>query len=82
MLFRFAGKRDREFSTTWGNKFLLEGTVEGTKNAMVKIFGPHADLLYVKAKCVHIWETGDANVSSSPGESGYPPTRQRTVCTE
>jgi hypothetical protein len=38
-LIRFVGKREREFYTVRGNKFLLEGKVEGTKKALVNLFG-------------------------------------------
>ncbi len=80
-LIRFVGKREREFYTVRGNKFLLEGKVEGTKKALVNLFGSKKELLAVNAKCVHIWETGEANVSSSAA-SEYSPTRKRTVCAD
>ncbi len=81
-LIRFIGKREQEFYTTRGNKFLLEGKVEGTRKALVNVFGSKKDLLTINAKCVHIWETGEANVGSGPGDAEYPPTRQRTVCAD
>ncbi|MDR4493974.1 MAG: hypothetical protein AB7P17_08350 [Nitrospirales bacterium] len=81
-LIRFVGKRDREFYTIRGNKFLLEGTVEGTKQGLGNLFGPKQDLLYINAKCVHIWETGEANIGSSQGDSEYPPARERTLCAD
>jgi len=78
-LIRFVGKREQEFHATRGNKFLLEGKVEGTQKALVNVFGPKKDLLSVNAKCIHIWETGEATVSSGL-DSEYPSIRQRTVC--
>jgi hypothetical protein len=81
-LIRFIGKREKEFYTTRGNIFLLEGTVEGTRKALVNVFGPRKDLLYVKAKCVRIWETGQDNDRSSQLDNQYPPTRNRTLCAD
>ena len=63
-LIRFVGKREREFYTIRGNKFLLEGTVEGTHKGVVHLLGSEKDLLHVNAKCVHLWETGESDVSS------------------
>lgn len=79
-LIRFIGKREQVFYTTRGNKFLLEGKVEGTKNALVNVFGPRKNLLYVNTKCVKIWETGEDDDNSSQRDVEYPPMRQRTVC--
>lgn len=81
-LIRFIGKREKEFYTTRGNIFLLEGTVEGTKRALVNVFGPRKDLLYVNAKCIRIWETGQDPDSSSQRDVEYPPTRSRTLCAD
>ncbi|MDR4482224.1 MAG: hypothetical protein R3B95_03055 [Nitrospirales bacterium] len=81
-LIRFIGKREKEFYTTRGNIFLLEGTVEGTKKALVNVFGPRKDLLYVNARCVRIWETGQDGDPSSQLDSQYPPRRNRTLCAD
>ncbi|MBA3613664.1 MAG: hypothetical protein H0W49_12280 [Nitrospirales bacterium] len=81
-LIRFIGKREKEFYTTRGNIFLLEGTVEGTKKALVNVFGPRKDLLYVKAKCIRIWETGQDRDPSSQLDNQYPPRRNRTLCSD
>jgi len=81
-LIRFVGKREKVFYTTRGNLFLLEGNVEGTKKALVNIFGNEENLLYVNAKCVHVWETGEAKISSGYAESEYAETRERTVCAD
>ena len=81
-LIRFVGKREKVFYTTRGNKFLLEGNVEGTKKALVNVFGPKQNLLYVNAKCVHIWETGEGKVSSNFPDSEYAETRERTICAD
>jgi len=81
-LIRFVGKREKVFYTTRGNKFLLEGKVEGTKKALVSVFGPRKNLLYVNTKCLKIWETGEDDDSGSQRDVEYPPTRQRTVCAD
>jgi starvation-inducible outer membrane lipoprotein len=81
-LIRFIGKREKEFYTTRGNIFLLEGTVEGTQKALVNVFGPRKDLLYVNAKCIRIWETGQDDSRSSQLDNQYPPTRNRTLCAD
>ena len=70
------------FYTTRGNKFLLEGNVEGIKKALVNIFGNEENLLYVNAKCVHVWETGGEKISSGYAESEYAETRERTLCAD
>ena len=80
-LIRFVGKREQGFHTVRGNKFLVEGKVEGTKKTLVNVFGPKKDLLSINAKCVHIWETGEAAISSA-SSSEYAPPRQRTVCAD
>jgi len=82
-LIRFVGKRKKEFYTTRGNLFLLEGKVEGTKKALVNIFGNEEDLLHVDAKCVHVWETGEEDqVGSRESDSEYGETRERTICAD
>ena len=80
-LIRFLGKREKVFYTTRGNKFLLEGTVEGTKKALVNVFGPRQNLLYVNTKCVHIWETGEAEIRAT-ADSEFPDVRERTLCAD
>jgi hypothetical protein len=81
-LIRFVGKREKVFYTTRGNKFLLEGKVAGTKKALVNVFGPEKNLLYINTKCVKIWETGEDNDSTSQSDSEYAPTRKRTLCAD
>ncbi len=81
-LFQLAAKPEKEFETVHGNTFLLEGTVAGTRSKAVYLFGVRENLLYVNAQCVHLWETGEDTLSSSPGDAEYPPTRHRTICVE
>lgn len=81
-LIRFIGKREKVFYTTRGNKFLLEGKVEGKKKALVNVFGPRMNLLYVNTTCIKIWETGDDDDYSSQRDVEYPPTRHRIICAD
>lgn len=81
-LIRFVGKREKVFCTTHGNKLLLEGKVAGTKKALVNVFGPRQNLLYVDTTCVKIWETGEADDNTSQSDSEYSPTRQTTLCAD
>jgi len=80
-LIRFKGKRDRTFVTTHGNKFILEGTVAGTKGTLINMFGLRKDLLYVNATCVHVWETGIDVISQDP-DSEFPDVRNKTFCAD
>ncbi len=66
---------------TQGNKFIVEGTVKGTKNALISLFGNEKSLLYVNAKCVHVWETGQSSLSKSP-DSDYLEARRKTFCAD
>jgi len=82
-LIRFVGKRKKVFYTTRGNLFLLEGNVEGTKKALVNIFGNEESLLYVNAKCVHVWETGaEDKIGLNETDNEYGETRERTLCAD
>ena len=81
-LIRFVGKRKKVFYTTRGNKFLWEGKVEGTKKALVNLFGPEGNLLYLNTRCVHVWETGELEISGDSMDSQYPETRERTLCAD
>lgn len=81
-LIRFVGKREKVFYTTHGNRFLLEAKVEGTKKALVNVFGPKKTLLSVNTKCIKIWETGEDDDNSSQRDSEYAPTRKRTLCAD
>jgi hypothetical protein len=55
--------------------------VEGTKKALVNVFGPRQNLLYVNTKCVHIWETGEAEIRAT-ADSEFPDVRERTLCAD
>ena len=81
-LLRFVGKREKKFHTTGGNKFLVDGQIQGTKRGLVNVFASRKDLLYINAKCVHIWETGQVSIRSGAGDSDYPEPRERTLCAD
>ncbi len=80
-LIHFEGKRERPFVTTHGNVFILQGTVEGTRKALVNTLGHRQNLLSVNTQCVHVWETGDDTISDSP-DSQYPDARSKTFCAD
>ncbi len=81
-LVRFLGKRKKKFHTSGGNKFYVDGKILGTKKGLVNVFASRKDLLYVDAKCVHIWETGQVSIRSGAGDSDYPEPRERTLCAD
>ncbi len=78
-VFHFHGKPKSPFTTWKGNKFLLEGRVEGTRNTVVDVFGTNKDLLYVRADCVRVWETGGDTVNQDP-DAEYPDAMAHTFC--
>ena len=81
-LIRFVGKREKKFHTTGGNKFFVDGRVEGIKKGLVDVFASRKDLLYINANCVHVWETGQVGIRSGAGDSDYPEARERTLCAD
>ncbi len=78
-VFHFHGKPKSPFTTWKGNKFILEGRVEGTRNTVVDMFGTNKDLLYVRADCVRVWETGGDTVNRDP-DAEYPDALAHTFC--
>ena len=80
-LINFKGKRDRTFVTTHGNTFILVGTVAGTKEVIINLFGLKKDLLYVNATCVHVWETGMSIINNAP-DSEHSDNRSKTFCAD
>ncbi len=81
-LLRFVGKREKKFHTTGGNKVLVDGQIQGTKRGLVNVFASRNNLLYVNAKCVHVWETGQVSIRNGAGDSDYPEPRERTLCAD
>ena len=65
-----------------GNKFLVIGKMEGTQS-MMQVGGAFRPLPYIKARCLHIWKTGDADISTEPDveNTGYP-VAEKTYCSK
>ena len=63
-----------------GNKFIMEGTVEGERNFVVNLFGTHKMLPYVMARCIHVWETGETEEFDQPDIQFKGPHIARTFC--
>lgn len=80
-LMYYQGKPNADFRSWRENMFIMEGTVEGTRSAVVDVFGTKKDLLYVRVNCVHVWETGESVMGTDP-DSQYNSARERTLCVE
>ena len=77
---RYPGEtHDPQFA--WkGNKFILEGTIQGTRNMILNLFGTHKSLPYVMAQCIHVWETGETEEFDQPDVQFKGPHIARTFC--
>lgn len=78
----YAGTIESDF--TWqGNEFLAIGEPKGTQE-LVNIVGTVDVVPYIEARCVHVWQTGSADLSqytlSDPLTFRYPPPLERTYC--
>ena len=78
-VFSFRGKRKSPFTMYRGNKFIMEGRVQGTRKMVVDITGTQRQLLHLVAGCVRVWETGMGTMSTGP-DSQYPDARAHTFC--
>ena len=63
-----------------GNEFILEGTIQGTKNVVMDMFGNEKTLLYVIAQCIHVWESGETEEFDQPDVQFKGPHIARTFC--
>lgn len=74
----YPGKLEPEGSLN-GNKFLVVGKMQGTQS-MVSLGGSQT-LPYIKARCLHVWKTGNAEIGTQPDveNTGYP-VREKTYC--
>ena len=66
----------------YGNKFIVTGAVTGT-SPMVTADGATKTIPNIKARCLHVWKTGDSELSDSNPDveqTGFPPLEQ-TYCT-
>ena len=79
--FFYPGKLDMDGSLH-GNKFLVVGKMEGTKSMMTSVGS--RNLPYLKASCLHVWKTGDAQIEYHQPDvenTGYP-VMEETYCSD
>jgi len=78
----FAKGPDYDPQVAWeGNKFVLEGTVEGSRTMVVSLLGKERTMLLVRAQCIHVWETGESEPSDQP-DSQWAGQIARTFCVQ
>lgn len=76
----FAKGPDFDLQVAWeGNKFVMEGTVEGSRTMVVNLLGEEKTMLLVRAQCIHVWETGESEPSDQP-DSQWAGQIARTFC--
>ena len=63
-----------------GNKFILEGTIEGERKVVVNLFGTNKTLPYIMVRCIHVWETGETEEFDQPDVQFKGPHIARTFC--
>lgn len=63
-----------------GNKFILEGNIQGTRSVTMDLFGSSKNLIYVMARCIHVWETGETEEFDQPDVQFKGPHIARTFC--
>ena len=63
----FAKGPDYDQQVAWeGNKFVMEGSVEGSRTMVVDVMGKKKTMLLLRAQCIHVWETGESEPSDQP----------------
>ena len=66
-----------------GNEFLAIGKTKGTQE-LVNVVGASQVVPYIETRCLHIWQTGSADLSefttADPLTFRYPPPLERTFC--
>ncbi len=76
----FAKGPDYDQQVAWeGNKFVMEGLVEGSRTMVVNLLGKEKTMLLVRAQCIHVWETGESEPSDQP-DSQWAGQIARTFC--
>ena len=76
----FAKGPDYDPLVAWeGNKFVLEGTVKGSRKMLLSVVGEEKTMLFIKAQCIHVWETGESEATSQP-DSQWAGQIARTFC--
>ena len=63
-----------------GNKFILEGTIQGKRTVVLDMFGTQKSLPYVIARCIHLWESGETEEFDQPDLQFKGPHIARTFC--
>ena len=63
-----------------GNKFVMEGSVKGSRTMVINVAGDKQAMLFIRARCVHVWETGESEPSSDQPDSQWPGQIARTFC--
>jgi len=77
----FAKGPDYDPLVAWeGNKFVLEGTVKGSRTMVLNVVGEEKTMLLVSTRCIHVWETGESEPSDQP-DSQWAGQIARTFCT-
>ena len=78
----FAKGPDYDPLMAWeGNKFVMEGSIQGRRAMIINIEGDEQTMLFVRAQCIHVWETGESEPSDQP-DSQWPGQIARTFCTQ
>ena len=76
----FAKGPDYDPLMAWeGNKFVMEGSIQGRRTMIINIEGDEQTMLFVRAQCIHVWETGKSEPSDQP-DSQWPGQIARTFC--
>ena len=76
----FAKGPDYDQQIAWeGNKFVMEGSVEGSRTMVVNPLGKEQTMLLVRTQCIHVWETGESEPSDQP-DSQWADHIARTFC--
>lgn len=77
---RYPGKLD-PMGSWYGNKFIVAGAMKGTSD-IITIDGLTKPVPHVEARCLHVWKTGDSELSDAAPDveqTGFPPLEQ-TYC--
>lgn len=77
---RYPGETHDPLFKWKGNKFILEGTIQGKRNIVLDMFGKQKSLLYVMAQCIHVWESGESEEFDQPDVQFKGPHVARTFC--
>ena len=51
-----------------GNKFVMEGTLIGSRTMVLDALGEEKSMPLIRTQCIHVWETGKSEPSDQPDE--------------